>query len=166
MPVLFITSAFFSPHLCENVVRLTEDPSGISIRSHEEFQRADVDVSAQCPEVRLLQVIHTLQLLHLQREPQDPTANDYAEPERAAVKKNHTAVLVMLGFKACQPIHSLFLKWLLLLRSEKKKQHSLSGSTQEGCGQEQVVFAASGSQWTLSAEEPHCGGKDYCLFCA
>lgn len=64
------------PHLCEDVVRLAENPSGIGVRSHEEFQRADVDISAQCPEVRLLQVIHTLQLLHLQREPQEPTAND------------------------------------------------------------------------------------------
>lgn len=65
------------PHLCENVVRLTEDPSGISVRGHQKFQRADVDVSAQRPEVRLLQVVHTLQLLHLHTEPQEPTANDY-----------------------------------------------------------------------------------------
>lgn len=88
---------------------LTEDPPGISIRSHEKFQCADIDVSAQRPEVCLLQVIHTLQLLHLQAEPQNPTANDYEGAEKAAVYGKHAAVLVMLGFKPCQPIQH-FLK--------------------------------------------------------
>lgn len=49
---------------------LTEDPSGICIRSHKEFQSTDIDVRAQSPEMRLLQVIHTLQLLDLQRPSQ------------------------------------------------------------------------------------------------
>lgn len=44
---------------------LAEDPAAISISSHQQLHRPDVDVTAQGPEVRLLQAVDTLQLLHL-----------------------------------------------------------------------------------------------------
>lgn len=55
-----------SPHLCENVVRLAENPSRICVRRHEEFECTNVDVCAKGPEVRFLEVIDTLKLLDLQ----------------------------------------------------------------------------------------------------
>lgn len=51
--------------LCEDVVGLAEDPAGVGIGGNQQLQRADVDVGAKCPEVRLLQVVYALQLLHL-----------------------------------------------------------------------------------------------------
>lgn len=51
--------------LCEDIVGLAEDPPGISVGGHQQLQRADVDVGAQRPEVRLLQVVYALQLLYL-----------------------------------------------------------------------------------------------------
>lgn len=50
--------------LCEDVVRLAEDPASVCVRSHQQFERSDVNVRAQGPEVRLLEVIDPLQLLH------------------------------------------------------------------------------------------------------
>lgn len=55
-----------SPHLCENVVRLAENPSRICVRRHEEFECTNVEVCAKGPEVRVLKVIDTLKLLDLQ----------------------------------------------------------------------------------------------------
>ncbi len=55
-----------SPHLCENVVCLAENPSRICVRRHEEFECTNVDVCAKGPEVRFLEVIDTLKLLDLQ----------------------------------------------------------------------------------------------------
>lgn len=49
--------------LCENVVRLAEDPSRICIGRHKEFECANVDVCAKGPEVRFLEVIDALKLL-------------------------------------------------------------------------------------------------------
>lgn len=51
--------------LCEDVVRLAEDPAGVGLGCHQQLQGADVDIGAQGPEVRLLQVVDPLQLLHL-----------------------------------------------------------------------------------------------------
>lgn len=51
--------------LCEDVVSLAEDPAGVGIRAHQQLQCADVNIGAQRPEVRLLQVVYALQLLHL-----------------------------------------------------------------------------------------------------
>lgn len=59
------TSAEAFRYLSEDVVSLAEDPAAVSIGSHQQLHRADVDVTAQGPEVRLLQAVDTLQLLHL-----------------------------------------------------------------------------------------------------
>lgn len=37
---------FNAAHLCENIVRLAQDPSGVCVRCHEEFECADVHVCA------------------------------------------------------------------------------------------------------------------------
>lgn len=52
-------------YLCEDVVRLAEDPAGVGIGGDQQLQRSNVNVGAQSPEVRLLQVVDALQLLHL-----------------------------------------------------------------------------------------------------
>lgn len=52
-------------YLCEDVVSLAEDPAAVGIRSHQQLHRPDVDVTAQGPEVGLLQAVDALQVLHL-----------------------------------------------------------------------------------------------------
>lgn len=53
--------------LREDTVGLAKDPACIGVRGHQQLQCTDVDVGAQRPEVRLLQVVNALQLLHLKR---------------------------------------------------------------------------------------------------
>lgn len=53
-------------YLCEDVVGLVLDPAGVSVGCQQQFECSHVHVGTQGPEVRLLDVIHTLELLHLQ----------------------------------------------------------------------------------------------------
>lgn len=44
---------------------LAENPAGVGVGRNQQLQRADIDVRAERPEVRLLEIIDALQLLHL-----------------------------------------------------------------------------------------------------
>lgn len=50
--------------LCENIMSLTENPAGISLRSHYQLQSTNINVCAQRPEMWVMKVVNTLQLLH------------------------------------------------------------------------------------------------------
>lgn len=63
------------PYLRKDIVRLAEDPTGVCVRRHEQLQCSDINVRAQSPEVRLLQVVDSLQLLHLRRSKQNKSGD-------------------------------------------------------------------------------------------
>lgn len=52
-------------YLCEDIVGLAEDPAAVSVGGDQQLYCSDVNVCAQRPKVRILEVVHALQLLHL-----------------------------------------------------------------------------------------------------
>ena len=52
-------------HGCEDIVRLAQDVFIISFGVHFHLYCSHVHITAQRPEVRLMDTVHTLQLAHL-----------------------------------------------------------------------------------------------------